>query len=180
MRDGLEGHCPVMRRPAEHRLGQRRKRDFLGEKVTVCGQLRRLREMGLQIVVCGQVATVEREQEVAEPGVRGGGEAVEDRVQQQFSEVVYRTRYQRRDTQIVSAGLRVFGGESVEVDAGEVEQGVFVVSAIVLVGLVVGGVGAVEGSVDFGLDVVKGVEDRFRRVEVFACRGVIGKAELDF
>ena len=142
----------------------------------MCRQLRRFRELGLKVVVGGQVATIESEKEIAQPGVRGGGEAVEDGMQKQFSEIVYRIRYQRRHTQIVSAKLRVFGGESFEIYAGEVEQSVFVIRAVVVVGLVVGGVGAIESSVDFGLDVVEGIKDGFRYVEVFPCGGVVGKA----
>ena len=56
----------------------------------------------------------------------------------------------------------------IEIDAGQVEEGVLVVGAVVAGGLVVGGIDAVEGRVDFGLDTVEGVKDAFRGVEVIA------------
>lgn len=73
----------------------------------------------------------------------------------------------------MGAELCVFEGEGFEVDAGEVEEGVFVVGAEVAVGLVVGGVCAVEGCVNFGFDGVKGVKNCFRGVEVFAGAGIV-------
>ena len=56
------------------------------------------------------------------------------------------------------AGLGVFQGEGFEVDAGEVEERVFVVGAEVAVCLVVRSIDPVESGVDFGLDRVKGVQ----------------------
>ena len=70
-------------------------------------------------------------------------------------------------------------GEGVEVNAGEVEKGIFVVGTEVESGLVVGGVDAVEGGVDFGFNAVEGVEDGFGGVEVFTGAGGVGEAELD-
>jgi len=168
-----------VRRAAENRLSERREGDFLGEEVAVGGQLRGLGEVRLEAVVGGEVAAVEGEEQVAQPGVGRGDEAVEDGVQQQLTEVVDRVGDQGGDAEVVGAGLGFGGGEGVEVDAGEVEEGVLVVSAVVAGGLVVGRVDAVEGRVHFGLDAVEGVEDAFGCVEVFAGGGGVGEAQLD-
>ena len=74
--------------------------------------------------------------------------------------------------------MGVGGGEGGDVDAGEVEEGVLVVGAVVFVGLVVAGVYAVEGGVDFGFDGVESVENGFCGVEVFA--GVGEGLETEF
>jgi hypothetical protein len=42
-----------------------------------------------QDFVCDEITTVESEEEVAEPGVLSICERVEDRVQQEFTKVVY-------------------------------------------------------------------------------------------
>ena len=69
--------------------------------------------------------------------------------------------------------------EGGEVDAGEVEEGVFVVGAEVEGSLVVGGIDAVEGGVDFGFDTVEGVENGFGGIEVFSGAGGVLEAEFD-
>lgn len=168
-----------MGRASEDSLGEGREGDFLGEEVAVGGELRGLGEVRLEAVVAGEVAAVECEEQVAQPGVRGGDEAVEDRVQQQLAEVVNRVGDQGGDAEVVGAGLGFGGGEGVKVDAGEVEEGVLVVGAVVARGLMVGRVDAVEGRVHFGFDAVEGVKDTFGRVEVFAGGGVVGEAQLD-
>ena len=100
--------------------------------------------------------------------------------------------------------MEVGGRESGEVDAGEIEEGVAVVGGEVVFGLeeivstglgggdqncgslgrasylVVAGVGAVEGGVDFGLDRVECVEDGLCFVEVFAGTIHVLEAELHF
>ena len=74
----------------------------------------------------------------------------------------------------------VCGGEGGDVDAGEVEEGVLVIGTVVFVGLVVAGIDAVEGGVDFGLDGVKGIENGFCGVEVFSSVGEGLETEFDF
>lgn len=64
----------------------------------------------------------------------------------------------------MSAGLGIFQGEGFEVDAGEVEERVFVVGAEVAVCLVVCSIDTVESCVDFCLDGVKGVQYRLGSV----------------
>ena len=100
-------------------------------------------------------------------------------MEEELAEVVDAVGDESRDAEVVGAGLGVLFGEGGEVDAGEVEEGVFIVGAEVEGGLVVGGVDAVEGGVDFGLDAVEGVEDGLGSVEVFSgARGVL-EAEFD-
>ena len=101
-------------------------------------------------------------------------------MEEEFAEVVDLVRDQSRDAEVVGAGLGVGGGEGGNVDAGEVVEGVFVVGAVVFVGLVVAGVDAVEGGVDFGFDGVEGVENGFCGVEVFAGVGEGLETELYF
>lgn len=77
-------------------------------------------------VVRGQVAAVEGEEEVAKPGVRGFGERVEDRVHEEFAEVVDCVADQGCDAEVVGSGCPFGLGDIGQVDAGEVEEGVFV------------------------------------------------------
>ena len=101
-------------------------------------------------------------------------------MQQQFPKVINRIRNQRGNAEVVRTGLGFLWRKGcVEIDAGEVEQGVLVVGAVVAGGLIVGGIDAVEGRVDFGLDAVEGVEDAFRGVEVSAGGRGVGEPELD-
>ena len=74
--------------------------------------------------------------------------------------------------------MGVCGGEGGDVDAGEVEEGVFVVGAVVFISLVVAGINAVEGGVDFRLDGVEVVENGFCGVEVLS--GVGEGLETEF
>ena len=85
------------------------------------------RDIAGQHVVGDQVAAVEGEEQVAQPRVRRVDERVEDRVQQQLAEVVDRVRDQRRDAEVVGTRLALAQLEVGEVDAGEEEEGVFVV-----------------------------------------------------
>ncbi len=73
-------------------------------------------------------------------------------MEQQFTEVIDGVRDESCDTEVVSTGLGVGGCEGGKVNTGEVEKGVFVVGAIVFIGLVIAGIDAVERSMDFGLD----------------------------
>ena len=45
------------------------------------GELWRFRKVRLEAVVTGEVAAIECEEEIAQPGMWGGGEAVKHRVQ---------------------------------------------------------------------------------------------------
>ena len=99
-------------------------------------------------------------------------------MEEEFAEVVDGVGDEGGDAEVVGAGLGVGGGEGGDVDAGEVEEGVFVVGPVVFVGLVVAGVDAVEGGVDFGFDGVEGVENGFCSVEVFS--GVGEGLETEF
>ena len=177
--DGRESHGAVVRRAAEDGLGERREGDFLVQEGFVLGEQGALGQVGLEDAVGGQVAAVEGEQEVAEPGVRRGLQGGEDGVQQELAEVVDAVRDEGGDAEVVGAGLGVVRGEGGEVDAGEVEEGVFVVGAEVEGGLVVGGVDAVEGGVDFGFHAVEGVEDGFGGAEVFSGARSVLEAEFD-
>lgn len=87
------------------------------------------------------------------------GEGLEDRVEQELAEIVDGIGDEGGDAEIVGARLGVFEGERFEVDAGEVEESVFVVGAEVGFGLEVAGVCTVEGGVDFRLDRVEVIED---------------------
>ena len=85
----LKRHGSVMRRPAKHRLSQRSKRDFLVQEHLILRQELILRNVLGQDFVCDEITTVESEEEVAEPGVWSAFERLEDRVQQEFTKVVY-------------------------------------------------------------------------------------------
>ena len=76
--------------------------------------------------------------------------------------------------------MGVCGREGGDIDAGEVEEGVFVVGTVVFVGLVVAGVDAVEGGVNFSLDGVKSIENGFCAVKVFSSVGEGLETEFDF
>ena len=76
--------------------------------------------------------------------------------------------------------MGVCGGEGGDVDAGEVKESVLVVGTVVFIRLVVAGVDAVKGGVDFSLDGVKGIENRFCAVEVFSSVGEGLETEFDF
>jgi len=67
--------------------------------------------------------------------VRRVGEGIEDRVQQQLAEVVDAVGDEGGDGEVVGARLAVRGGEAGEVDAGEVEERVFVVRGELVFGL---------------------------------------------
>ena len=116
--DGGEGHGAVVRGPAEDSLGQRGEGDFLVEEFFVRGQGGIRCDVGGQPVVGRQVAPVEGEKELAQPGVRRVGQAVEDGVQQQLAEVVDAVRDQRCNAQIVRPRLGVVRRQGREVDAG--------------------------------------------------------------
>lgn len=127
LRDGRERHRAVVRRAPEHRFCQRRKRDLLPEEGLVLLEERAAGEVGFKDAVRGEVAPVEGEEEVDEPAVRGVGEGAEDGVEEELAEVVDGVGDEGRDAEVVGAVLAVFEGERSDVDAGEVEEGVFVV-----------------------------------------------------
>ena len=169
-----------MRRPSEHRFSERSEGDLLVQEFSVLFQQRRFMQMRLQRIVGSQITAVESVKKVAEPGMRRRLQSLQYRMQQQLAEIVDAIRDQRRDTQIVSPCLRILLWQAGQVNAGEVEEGGFVVGAEIGVGLVVGGVCAVEGGVDFGFDGVEGVKGGFGGVEVFAGPGEGVQAEFDF
>lgn len=167
-----------MGRAAEDRLRECSEGDLLVQEGLVFLEEGHLCDVAGQHVVGGQVAAVEGEEQVAQPGVRGADEAVEDGVQQQLAEVVDGVADQRGDGQVVGARLAVAQLEGADVDAGEVEEGVFVVGgefvlrlSRVLVGI--GGYSRVAGcGYGVGYLVVLGgglvvvcVHDRLDRVE---------------
>ena len=94
-------------------------------------------------------------------------------MQQQFPKIVDSVRDQRRYAKIISSTLGLVVGQGFEIYACEEEESVLVVSAVVSGGLVISGIDAVKGSVDFGLDAVEGGEDGVGSVEVFAGGGVV-------
>lgn len=157
--DGGKRHGAVVGRAAEDGFGEGGEGDFLVEEGFVGFEEGGFGEVGFEHVVGFQVAAVEGEEEVAEPGVRGGLQRGEDGVEEEFAEVVDAVGDEGRDAEIVCSRLGVGLCKRLEVDAGEVEEGVFVIGAEVEGGLVVSGVDAVECGVDFGFDAVERVED---------------------
>lgn len=133
--DHVKRQGAVVRRAAEHRLRQRRQVDLHVQEGLVALEQRVLAHVARQHVVRREVAAVEGEEQIAQPGVRRRRQAVEDRVQQQLAEVVDRVGHERRDGEVVGAGLPLGGREVVEGDAGEVEEGVFVVRGEFVLGL---------------------------------------------
>lgn len=77
-----------MGRAAEDGLGEGGEGDFLVEEGFVLREGFILGEVGFEDVVRAQVAAVEGVEEVAQPGVRGGGERGQDGVQEELAEVV--------------------------------------------------------------------------------------------
>ena len=116
-----------MRGAAENRLREGGERDLLVQEGLVFLEEGHLCDVAGQHVVGGEIAAVEGEEQVAQPGVRGADEAVEDGVQQQLAEVVDGVADEGGDGQVVGARLAVAQLEGADVDAGEVEEGVFVV-----------------------------------------------------
>ena len=80
LRDGAERHRAVVGRAAKDGLGESAEGDFLGEEVLMGGEQRRHADLRLEALVRGEIAAVVGEEEIAEPGVRGRGQAVENRV----------------------------------------------------------------------------------------------------
>ncbi|KAJ6264646.1 LOW QUALITY PROTEIN: hypothetical protein Dda_0795 [Drechslerella dactyloides] len=160
--------------------------DFAAEKVRAGAQQRLFGEVDGQGFVFPNVAVVERVEERVDPLVLGALEGVEDRVQEELAEI-------RGDGEVVGAGLAVFRGEVVDVDAGEVEEGVLVVRCEFLAGLVggvymlgwrfikqeKGGVGVVEGGVDHRFHGVELVQDLLGLVEVGAAAFKVVQLQLD-
>lgn len=116
-----------MRRAAEHGLGERREADLLAEKFGLLLEQGLLREVAGEPVEAGEVAGVEGEEQLAQPGVFGVFERVEDGVQEELAKVVDGLAEQGGDGEVVGAFLLLGGAEVGDVDAGEVEEGVFVV-----------------------------------------------------
>lgn len=85
-----------------------------------------LADVAGQHVVRSEIAPVEGEKEVAKPGVRRFRERVEDRVHEEFAEVVDRVADQCCDAEVVSPRCPLSCGDVGQLDAGEVEKGVFV------------------------------------------------------
>lgn len=86
--DGGEGQAAVVRGPVEDHLRERGQRDLLVQEDAVVLEQAVLGDVAREHVVGRQVAAVEGEEEVAQPGVRGLRERVQDRVQEQLAEVV--------------------------------------------------------------------------------------------
>jgi hypothetical protein len=122
-----ECHCAVVGRAAENRLRESGEGDLLVQEGLVFFQEGHLGDVAGQHVVGAEVAAVEGEEQVAQPGVRGADEGVEDGMQQQLAEVVDGVADEGGDAEVVGARLAVAQLEGADVDAGEVEEGVFVV-----------------------------------------------------
>lgn len=86
--DGSKSEGTVVRRAAEDHLRQRGQGNLLVQEDPVRLEQLVLADVAGQHVVGGQVAAVEGEEEVAQPVVRGFGQRVEDRVQEELAEVV--------------------------------------------------------------------------------------------
>ena len=125
-------------------------------------------EMVLQDAVRLQIATVEGEEEVAQPSMLGILQAVEDRVEEQLAEVVDGVGDEGCDRKVVRSALTSGGAEVVELDTCEVEEGGAVVVGELVLALIVVGADAVEGGVDNCFYAVEGVENAFALVEVLA------------
>lgn len=82
-------------------------------------------------------------------------------MQKELTEVVDLLRHERSNTEVVCELLLLWLFELGRVDAGEIEQRIFVVVEEGALGGVVVGVDAVEGGVDDGLDRVELLEDLF-------------------
>lgn len=133
--DRSEGKGAVVRRPTEDHLCQRGQRDLLIQEDPVGLEQLVLADVTGQHVVGGQIAAVEGEEEVAEPVVGGFGERVQDWVQEELAEVVDGVGDEGGDAEVVGAGDALGFGEVLEVDAGQVEEGVFVKGGEFLLGL---------------------------------------------
>ncbi|KAJ5082902.1 hypothetical protein N7532_011945 [Penicillium argentinense] len=110
--NGIEGKGTVVRRSPEDHLGQRRQGDFLVEEDTH--------------IVSGQITAVKGEEQLSQPVVRCRGERIQNGVQEELAKVVDGVGDQRSDTEVVGAREALVFGEVFEVDAGQVQEGVFV------------------------------------------------------
>lgn len=133
--DGRESQVAVVRGPTEDHLRQRGQGDLLVQENAVLLEQLVLGDVSGEDVVGGQVAAVEGEQELAQPAVRRLGEGVQDRVQEEFTEVVDGVGDERGHAEVVCAGDALGFTEILEVDAGEVEEGVLVEGGEFLFGL---------------------------------------------
>lgn len=133
--NGRESQRAVVRRAVEDHLCKRRQRDLLVQEIPVRLQQLVLADVAGQHVVGGQVAAVKGEEQVAQPVMRGLRQRVQDRVQQQLAEVVDRVGDQGGNAEVVGAGDTFALWELLEVDAGQVQQGVFVEGGEFLLGL---------------------------------------------
>lgn len=86
-----------------------------------------LRDVACQDIVSAEVTTVECEEQVAQPRVWCLIQRVEDGVEEKFAEVVNGVGDKRGDAEVVGASLAFAKVEVCKVDAGEVEERVFVV-----------------------------------------------------
>jgi hypothetical protein len=98
-------------------------------------QQRHFRDVAREDVVCAEIAAVEGEEEIAQPGMWGVGERVEDGVEEQLAEVVDGVGDEGGDAEVVGAGLALAEVEVGEVDAGEEEERVLVVGGELVLGL---------------------------------------------
>lgn len=133
--DGREGQGPVVRRTAEHHLCEGGQGDLLVQEIPVRLQQLVLADVAGEHVVGGQVATVKGEEQLAQPVMRGLGQGVQDRVQQELAEVVDRVGDEGGNAEVVGAGDTFALRELFEVDAGQVEEGIFVEGGEFLLGL---------------------------------------------
>ena len=124
--DGREGQVAVVRGTTEDHLCEGGEGDLLVQEDAVLFQEWVLGDVASQHIVGRQVAAVEGEQQVAQPGVLGFGERVENGVHQQFTEVVDRIGHQGGDTEVICAGGPFGRGQVLQVYASEVEEGILV------------------------------------------------------
>lgn len=133
--NGAESERAVVGRTTEDHLCQRGEGDLLVEEDLVRLEQLVLADVAGEHVVGGQIAAVECEKQLAQPVVRCLGQGIKDRVEEKLAEVVDGVGDQRGDTEVVGTlGALVFL-EVLEVDAGQVQEGVFVERGEFLLGL---------------------------------------------
>jgi hypothetical protein len=174
-----ECHGTVVGWAAEDGLGQSGQADLLVQEVLVLLKQVVLAHVCSQDVVGAQVTLVEGDDEITQPSVLSLFECVEDRVEEKFTEVVDGVGDQGSDREVVCDTLAVFKGKRFEVDTCEIEEGSTVVGGELVLGLVVVGANAIEGSVNDGLNRVECIEDLFALIEILTGFIVLLQTQVD-
>lgn len=177
--DLCERHGAVVGWAAEDGLGQSGQADLLIQEVLVLLKQVVLAHVCSQDVVGAQITLVEGDDEITQPSVLSLLECVEDRVEKKFTEVVDGVGDQSSNREVVCDTLAVFEGKRFEVDACEVEKSSAVVGGELVLGLVVVGANAIEGSVYDRLNRVECVENLLALVEILTGFIVLLQAQVD-